>query len=38
MSIEMTEEGIIMCDGIPCGCFQDGSKQCAGCPLTESIS
>lgn len=38
MTIEVTEEGIVMCEGIPCGCFQDAAKRCAWCPLTDSIS
>lgn len=37
MTIEMTEEGIIMCDGIPCGMFDDGEKRCASCPLIDTI-
>lgn len=37
MTIEMTEEGILMCEGIPCSQFEDAHKRCAWCPMADSI-
>lgn len=37
MTIEMTEEGILMCEGIPCSQFDDAHKRCAWCPMRYTI-
>lgn len=28
-----TEEGIVICDGIVCGHYDDSEKQCSLCPM-----
>lgn len=38
MKIEISEEGIVFCDCLPCSNFDDVDHSCDNCPIQKIIS
>ena len=38
MKVEISEEGIVFCDGLPCSNYDDADYSCGNCPVQAIIS